>query len=176
MAAGDLYAALVEYLNACHAALADTPAGSPSCFYVSSGPPAWDSLDCLIVHAGGPAIADTLPLQPSLSTLHRATVQGSVNLVAMTATILRCAASMHDDDALPPTIAEQNAVAEQTSADLWAIWNYVQTAKRQSLLFPPREREFALEPPVAVNQQGGATGWQITIRTQLDGYQAAVAP
>lgn len=168
----DLFDAMQAYFDACVVALADTPDGPPDCRYLSEGPPPWDVIPSLVVHAGGPAIGDTTPLQPMLAPGHRVQVTGEVNLVSLTATILRCATQIDESGNLPNS-EEHAVVALQTSSDLWAIWNHVKQAKRSGSLFPPREREFFLDPAVAVNQQGGAAGWQITIRTALDGYTVA---
>jgi hypothetical protein len=169
---GDLFAAIQEFFNICVAALADTPAGAPQCAYISPGVPAWDACPCLVVHCGGPVVADTFPLQPALGPDHRVTVHGQVNLIVLTATILRCVPVITEEGGLPQP-ADFAAATQQTSADLWAIWNHVRQAKHDGTLFAPREREFRFEPPVAVNQQGGAGGWQITVRTELDGYQTS---
>lgn len=166
----DLYNCMVEFFGVCLAATADTPEGEPNCAYICAGPPAWDSFPCLIVHSGGPAVGDTFPLQPSLAPGHRVTTNAQVNLVSITATILRCAAIL-DDNGQAPSVEEQDSAARQTSADLWAIWNHVREAKKAGTLFAPREREFFFDPAVAVNQQGGAAGWQITVRTALYGYE-----
>lgn len=166
----DLHAACLELQEACLVALADTPDGAPECSYISPGPPPWDTFPCLIVYAVGPAPGDTFPLQPALAPGHRVTTNGQVNLVTITATILRCAWEVADD---APEVIDPAAItktAEQTNADVWALWNHLRAAKRAGTLFAPREREFFLEPPAAVNQQGGAAGWQFTVRTELGGY------
>lgn len=166
----DLQAALVEFQGICLEALDDTPAGRPKCSYISPGPPPWDILDCLVVWTSGPAIADTFPLQPSLSPGHRVQVQGQVILVGVIATIIRCGYEL--DETNPSSVDPDaiTAIAKQTNADLWAILNHLRAAKRQERLFAPKEREFFIDPAVALNQEGGAAGWQITVRTALHGY------
>lgn len=160
---------MVAFFDVCYAALADTPGGQPECAYVAEGPPAWDVCPCLTVYAGGPQVADTFPLQPSLNPTHRVALWGEVDMVTLTATILRCSPVIGDDGLLP-TPAAHAAAAQQTSADLWAIWNHLKQAHRDETLFPPKRREFALDPAVAVNPQGGCAGWQISLRVRLDGY------
>lgn len=170
-ASTDLFAAMDEFFQACYLALADTPGGQPECAYICEGPPSWDTCPCLVVHAGGPRIADTFPLQPSLAPMHRATVQGQVNLLTLTATILRCSPQISEDGSTLPTPAAHAVAARETSADLWAIWNHLLQMKRLETLFPPKDREFTIDPAVAVNTQGGCAGWQITIQTALGGYR-----
>lgn len=164
----DLWNLANEYLTACATAVASTPGGAPGRVYVSPGPPAWDC-EQLTVHVGGPAVADTFPLQPSLAALHRVAVQGQVDLISLTATILRCVPTLTQQGKFPPDSA-LDAASQQTLADLWAIWNYVRRGKSTGALFPPKEREFGFDPAISMNLQGGFGGWQVTIRVQLDGY------
>lgn len=166
----DLFAIADEYLDACVLALADTPEGPPDRCFVSPGVPAWDCPDQLTVHVGAPLVADTLPLQPSLAPTHRVTVQAEVDIIVLTATILRCVPTIDDFGNLPSPAAI-DAASQQVCADLWAIWNHVKSMKRAGTLFPPREREFALDPAVSLQQAGGAAGWQIPIRVNLEGYR-----
>lgn len=166
----DLYDLCVEYLTACLAALADTPAGPPSRFYISPGPPAWDCCDQLTVHTGGLVVADTFPLQPMLAPGHRVQNQGRVNLVYLVATILRCAPTLGENGELPD-VAAFNTAARQTNADLWAIWNHLTRAKRDGTLFQPDQVEVFFDPAVALNQQGGCAGWAIQLRVSLEGYR-----
>lgn len=168
-----LWDALNELLDRVVIALGDTNDGPPACRYISEGPPVWDAVPSLVVWAGAPALADTFPLQPSLAPGHRATVQGQVNLVTITTTILRCATTLDNAGKTPPPAAHA-AVAQQISQDIWAIWNHLNKAKRAGLLFAPRERELFFDPAQPMNQEGGACGWQIPIRVQLDGYMPSI--
>lgn len=168
---GDLWDLANEYLEACVVALGATSAGPPDRVFVSPGVPPWDCPNQLTVHVGAPIVADTLPLVPALAPLHRTQVH-EVDLIALTATVLRCAPLM-TDFAEMPTPASIDTVSQQTYADLWAIWNYLKTAKRAATLFAPKEREFALDPAVPV-AMGDTCGWQIGIRVQLDGFVATL--
>lgn len=164
----DLFDLCEEYLEACVSALGSDV---PDRRFVNYGPPAWDCPEQLTVHAGGPVVADTLPLQPSLEPAHRAAVQGMVNMVSLTATILRCV-PMIEEDGDAPSPQDIEVASRQTCSDVWAIWNWLVSKKADGTLFPPREsRELFIDPAVAVNPQGGAAGWQITVRVQLDGYR-----
>src|SRR5436309_1880575 len=129
MAVGDVYDALVEYRDLCVTALADTPDGPPDCVYIDAGVPSYDTVPSLIVYAGGPNVADTFPLSPVLAPAHRISVMGEVDLVSLTAAILRCAPPITEEGALPDTDAHQ-AAARQTSMDLWAIWNSIKQRHR----------------------------------------------
>lgn len=169
MASHDLYDAVNEFFRVCLAALEDTRGGAPECAYIAEGPPTWDACPCLVVYAGGPAVGDTFPLQPSLAPLHREATAGKVNLVAITAISLRCVPVLGEDGTLPQP-AEHAAAAAEILDDMWALWNHVGAAKRHGTLFAPREREFGLDPAVPLNPQGEAGGCQITVRTELGGY------
>jgi len=168
MAAHDLYDLLQEFFAACYAALADTRGGQPECAYVSEGPPSFDACPCLVAWIGGPAPAATFPLQPSLAEMQRFQV-GQVNLVSLTALSLRCAATVGDDGILPQP-PDHEAAAAEIADDMWAIWNHLIAGKRRGTLFAPKERNFALEPTVALNPEGGAAGAQMTVRVELGGY------
>lgn len=159
-----------EYLDACIAALAVTTDGAPTRAFVSPGPPSWDCCPQLSVHAGGPVIADTAPLTPSLATAHRVADGLQLNMVLMTATVLRCAPDL-DEQAEFPDPSEITAVAAQTNQDVWAIWNYLSDAKKALAIWPPKEREFSFDPAIAQAQEGGCCGWEIPIRVQLSGYK-----
>lgn len=166
---GDLYACALEFLTACYTALADTPAGQPDCYYISPGPAPWD-VAALTVYASGPTLADTYPLVPMLAPGHRMFAAGQVNLISLTATILRCVPVIDDNGQLPePGLIE--TAAQQTYADVWAIWCHLSRMKKQNTLFPPDTREMFWDPAVAVTTQGGLGGWQIPCRVQLDAYR-----
>lgn len=170
MTATALYDAAAEYLAACVAALnSETTSGAPERRFVTNGPPAWDCCPQLTVHVGGPAVADTAATR-TLGPGHRIATTGFVNMVSMTATILRCAPII-EGNTLPSPAALAAAAAEM-DADLWAIWNWIATRKRDLSLFGPKERELLMDPASSLNQQGGCCGWQIPIRVQLDGYRA----
>lgn len=166
---GDLYAAAEAYLEVCRQALASTPAGVPPKVFVSPGIPAHDC-EMLAVHVGGPAVGDTSPLIPVLATGHRVETGIQVNLIQMTASVLRCVPTMDEDGGLPSDL-DLSLASQTLHNDLWAIWNFVREAKRTERLFAPKEREFYMDPSVAQPQAGGFGGWNIVIRTEVDGYR-----
>lgn len=175
MAETDLYETAVELLGACYVALGDR---APARVYVAPGAPAWDCCPQLTVHVGGPVIASTLSGPGAVADGHRVTVTGILDIVTFTVTVIRCSPSFgqSEDSVDPPSPAEFDAVAQDTNADLWAIWNYLAEAKRQEVLFAPREREFMLDPAVSLSQAGGCVGWQIPVRVSVYGYRPAVEP
>lgn len=173
MAASDLYDTCLTLLQACYEALELTPAGAPDRTFVSPGVPAWDCCPQLTVHAGGPAQGDTAPLQPPLQPGHRVGDGMVVNLVAMTATIIRCAPTVETQGqvAVFPSALELDAAAQIMLSDCWAIWNYLKTRKREDLLFPPKTREMFFDPAVSLGASGGCVGWEMQFRVQLGGYR-----
>lgn len=173
---GDLYALAVEFLGACSAALDDAPGGPIAYNAISPGPPAYDCAPAVYIHLGGPSVADTLPFSPSLQPTHRIGVQGMVDMIQMTCTVLRCVPTIEGPGQgqtikLPPATAISAAAAE-VYGDLWAIWNYLKNAYRAGLLFqsPSGNREFIFFPAVPVKAQGGVAGWEMSVGVQLGGY------
>lgn len=165
----DLWNLANEYLKACVAALETTPAGAPQRVYVSPGPPAWDCCPQLTVHVGGPVVAATSPGGGALADGHRMAVAGMVNLIDLTATIIRCAPGIREDsEPAPPE--DFDRCSAYTLADLWSIWNYITSAHNAGDLFPGSCREVFLDPAALLAQQGGCAGWQISVRVQLGGY------
>lgn len=169
----DLYDACDEYLSAVSSALATTDAGTIPRAYVSPGLPPWDC-EQLTVHCAGLTTAATLPTGPVLSGMHRIQQTGTVWLAILVATIVRCIPNGTGvaANALPTPAALDDAGKNLTS-DLWAAWNYLADLKRAGELFPPKEREFSLEPPRPLPIAGGYAGWEIEVRLNLAGYRAA---
>lgn len=173
MAAEDLYELANEYLRACADALALTEAGTPERVCLSPGPPAWDCCDQLTVHVGMPGISvgETRVDPGALGAGHRVASLQMVNLVTMTATILRCAPTVGQDGSLP-TVEQMNDASKRVYEDVWAVWNYCADKKRKAQLFAPKEREFYFDSALAQNQLGACCGWAIPIRVQLNGWRA----
>lgn len=179
MAATDLFDLAEEFLDACVAAIATESLGGPIGYAaVSTGLPAFDCVPAIFVHAGGPSMADTLPLNPSMQPMERVGVQGFVNLITMTCTVLRCVpvTEQTGQTVILPSADSITDAAKVTYADLWAIWNYCRTQYRAGLLFPSPSgrREFIYDPAVPVKTSGGAGGWEIQVRVQLGGYKTGV--
>lgn len=172
-AATDLFGICAEWLAVCEAAVATAPGGAIARAYVSPGPPVLDCAPQLTVHPGGPAEADTFPLQPSLGPAHRDQVSGSVHMIALTAIVVRCVPTLENDGGLP-TIASMEAAANEIHGDLWAIWNFTRDRRQDGSLFasPSNRRELFFDAAFPLVPSGGLGGWQIPIRVQLGGYDA----
>ncbi len=180
---GDLFIAVENFFAVCKAALAADaviegvdPAltGLPGCAYMAEGPPAWDSCPCLIVWSGAPSVGDTFPLQPSLAPMHRIQLDRQVNIVAMTAIVLRCQPTLDAQGNIPQPEAHA-LITQQVNMDMWALWNWLREAKKQEVLFGDQFHEFDLQPGIAYNPAGAAAGCAITVRTQLDGYRPDIS-
>lgn len=172
---GDLYALCRETLNAANAALAtDAPGGAIARAYVSPGPPVYDCCPQITVHAGGTSEATTAPLSPPLSSGHRAEAQGSLYLISLVITVLRCVpvVTQTGQTAKLPSANSIEAAAVETLGDIWAIWHGMRRAYQAGALFvsPSGKREFFFEAAFPINTQGGCAGWQIPFRVQLSGY------
>lgn len=178
--AGDLYEAAQELLAAAEAALEDSPGGPIEGGSIWPGLPAYDCVPALYVHAGGPSVGDTYPLQPPLQPMQRMQTSGMVLLVQMTITVLRCVPKIEQrgQNLLLPNPAELGAASEATMGDVWAIWNYLKYAHLPvsqgglGTLFqtPSGRREFQFDPAVPIPTSGGAGGWEIPVRFQLGGF------
>jgi len=175
--AGDLYAAAETLLAAAAAALEDAPAGPIDRKLISQSAPVFDCAPQLSVHAGGPSVADTYPLQPPLQPMQRIVTAGQVNLVVMTITVTRCVQTLEQEgqSVILPSPESLSNDAETCYGDLWAIWNHLVKEHREGNLFqtPSGRREFALEPAQPLNNGGGVGGWEIPVRFQLPGYGGA---
>lgn len=174
MAALDLYDLCREFLDACKEATDLTSGPSIERVYVSPGAPPWDCTQ-LTVHAGGPVVADTIPLQPALQPDHRIRETGRVLLIGMTATVIRCCVPVPTErgqNILFPAPADIEAVAAWTLEDVWAIWNHLRTQFKAGTLFPSPSgtREFMFDAAFPLLTEGGCAGWQIPVRVQLGGY------
>lgn len=172
--AGDLFKTAEEFLAACAKALEDAPAGTILNQAIWQGPPAFDCAPALYVHAGGPSIADTYPLQPPLQPAQRIAETGIVNMVAFTATVLRCIPVLEGDGQtiLLPARSEITASSADIYGDLWAIWNFLVYQHRNGNLWQTqsRRRELILDPAIPLRNSGGVGGWQLQIRVQIGGY------
>jgi len=170
-----LYALASEYLVACAAGLALTPGGEPDYQAIWPGPPSFDcASSSLLVYVGAANVADTYPLQPPLQPMQRISTTGQVDLIALTAVVLRCVPGIEDDgqNLLLPSTDKISAAAAICYADLWGVWNYLKNQFRAGLLFASQSnrREFQFDPAIPVQSQGGVAGWSIPIRIQLGGY------
>lgn len=164
-----------EYLAAVQAALATTDNPPLDRAYVSPGVPPWDCSQ-VAVYVGSAVEADTAPLMPPLQPAHRVGGHRMLNMVTLTAVVIRCCVPTPTGEGpnlLFPAAAEMQAVSDQTNADLWAIWNHLAQMKRAGTLFPPVRREFIFDPAVPTATSGGCAGWQVQVRVELDGYKSA---
>lgn len=170
----DLFDAAVELLGAAAEIIATTPGGPILYQAVWYGPPAYDCVPMLVVHAGGPSIAGTYPLQPPLAEMQRTVTTRNVYLAQLTITVLRCLPTVEEQGQtlLNPDPAVVTAAARIVLADGWALWNGLIARHRAGTLFgsPSGRREFMLETPMPVRPQGGAGGWEIPVRFQLGSY------
>lgn len=166
----DLYDAADEYLGACVDALnALTTAGAPDRAFVSHGPPPLDCCPMLSVHVGNAGIAGTFT-DAALGVGHRIVTTGVVETVQLTATIVRCFPAAAAGSGKPHSVAEHEANAARTNADVWAIVNWVIAAKRAERLFAPLHRELSIGVAAARTVEGFCAGWLIPIQVTLDGF------
>lgn len=169
----DLHAICVEVLAAAVDALDTIPSlapgllGAPERAFVSAGTPALDCCNQLTVNAAPVAEAPTAPLEMGAGTRHQQSFRK--NYVGFSITITRCGPPTGD---LPPSPTEQEAVAEQTNADAWALWNYLWNMERSGLLFTLCGGVFndRLAP---ITPSGGCYGWVYSFRAEVEGYETS---
>jgi hypothetical protein len=166
-----------EYLAAVQAALATTDNPILGRAFVSPGVPSWDCGQ-VAVYVGSAVESDTAPLMPPLQPMRRVDMGRQLNLVTLTAVVIRCCVPVptgEGSNLLFPSAAAMQEVSDQTNIDLWAIWNVLGQMKRAGSLFPPRRREFQWDPAVPTAIAGGCAGWQVQCRVELGGYAGAQA-
>ena len=168
---GDLQTLMQELLDASIEALDTIPTfdpglgGAPDRTYVNAGQPAFDCCDQLTVNAW---IIRTAPTEVGLDvgTQHRLGYR--INHVGAQISITRCL----DENSLtvPPQATSLQALAEQTNADAWALWNHLWNLARSGDLVSICDEMFfdALTP---VQPSGGCAGWVLNLRAQLEGYE-----
>lgn len=169
---GDLHVLALELLIASIDALDTIPntepglLGAPDRAYVNSGQPALDCCNQLVVNA---ASIREAPTESGLvaGTKHRLGYR--INLVGLNVTITRCDRSLVEDQI--PSTANLQALAEQTNADAWALWNYLWNLARSGALFSICDEVF-FDAMTPVGPSGGCSGWLLQMRVQLEGYEA----
>lgn len=154
-----------EFLTVCHTALGTTDAGAPTLYYVSPSKPVYDCCPALIVHAPSLSMEPTSPFSPP-GTLGQRPRLGMVILATLVATALRCAPKPLKDGSVSTAAIEASAVEVQQ--DGWAMWNGITCAIRQET-FKDLCAFVHFDRAVAIIEQGGCVGWEMTIRAQIDG-------
>ena len=167
----DLYDQTLQVLDASIAALDTIPIlspgllGAPERAFICSGSPAFDCCNQLAVNAAPIAEAPTRPLEMGAGTRHQQ--QFRKNYVGFAITITRCTTWMEDI----PTPEQQMAVAEQTYADAWALWNYLWNEERSGELFTICGGVFN-DRMTPITPSGGCTGWVFSFRAEIQGYES----
>lgn len=170
---GDLHDLALELLTASIDALDTIPntepslLGAPDRAYVNSGQPALDCCNQLVVNAAAIREGQTPPGGLGAGTRHRQ--QFRVNLVGLNVTITRCDNSLLEDQI--PSATNLQALAEQTNADAWALWNYLWNLARSGDLFSICDEVF-FDAMTPVGPSGGCSGWLLQMRVQLEGYES----
>jgi hypothetical protein len=166
----DLYDQCVELLNASIAALDTIPSlapgllGAPERAFVSAGTPALDCCNQITVNAAPIAEAPTQPLEMGAGTRHQQ--QFRKNYVGFNVTITRCG----DWTDLPPPVGPLQAVAEQTNADAWALWNYLWNLARSGGIFTICGGVY-FDRLAPLTPSGGCSGWVLSMRAEMEGYE-----
>jgi hypothetical protein len=163
---GTLSSYAQDLLDVCADALADTTAGTPADVFLDVDAPAYDCCPALVLVVPSLTEAATSPLAPVEATAQRSTL-GRVNLATYQVYTLRCAAPMQKNGN-PPTSADKQAVAVTVQEDMWAIWNGVNHAVQNGLIFDTCTGVHfdGIRP---IRAQGGCVGSLATFRAMIPG-------
>lgn len=158
-----------EFLSVCEDSLATTAGGIPDLSYIYPVSPPIDCCPALIVFMHALSEETTSPFSPPAATGHRA-AYGRLNLVGLTAWILRCAPAMNQNGSIDLTeIAYVSQVVQQ---DGWALWCGIYDAIRDGrFLDVCTAVHFDRARPI--REQGNCLGWEFSIRAELGGIPDA---
>jgi hypothetical protein len=161
-----------QILEVAGLAVATTSGGAISRAFVSTNRPALDCCPQLTVDLRQLLIEQTSPNTPVPAAGQRVKLR-IVYVAGYVITVVRCS-SIADvaQDGLPrmSSIAQ---VAAWTTEDLWATWNALREAWNDGSGFLDGDcKDFYLDPPTPVSQEGGCVGWEIPVRVWVDGYTA----
>lgn len=118
----------------------------------------------LTVHTTSLGEFYSAPIQPKASFAR-------INRVNFMATLFRCLPGPTASGD-PPTVADQEAAAEQISADGWALWNHIWNMVRAGVLFSGCEP--LVESMTALTPSGECGGWILAVSVSLDGYEETI--
>lgn len=173
--ASSMYLLAIELADAVAAAMATTAAGAPDATYVTLGSPAF-AAQCSQAVVGDVTLGEgnTNPTTPpeSVGMRHK---RGRVNKVGMIAYAMRCVpVTDGNDQYLPqftaPSPGTESAIALAAYEDGWAVWNYVNRAIREGLLFNGPCVIADMVGGVPYAPEAGLGGWRFACRVELDGY------
>lgn len=166
---GDLYDLETDFLQACTEALDTIPGslgpgfvGAPDRAFVSLGKPAAPIAACdqLSVHEQPLGVGAAAPLNAAVIR---------INHVTLVATLFRCGPSWPNANE-DVTVAAIQTIAEQTSADRWAMWNYTFNKWLAKLLF--EECGDVLNWGLSeLPPSGGMVGTTLSVTVSLGGYE-----
>ena len=165
----DLFTLAEDYLEACVDALDTIPTfapalgGAPERSYVAPGLPALDCCPQLTVDVRAVQEDPRSPSGPGSG--QRARYGARKNNVFLVATIVRCYPTE-----VPASVTDMQAAAEQVDADGWALWNYIWNLIRSGeflTLCDDSSPELRQLTP-----SGGCSGWTLSMRVALEGYEA----
>ena len=167
--ATDLQSLCLVVLSAAETALDTIPGfapaleGAPERTFISAGTPALDCCDQLAVAAMAVREAATQPGGLGAGTRHKQNFR--INLVGVSIWISRCL----DTGVIPPPAVSLTALAEQTNADGWALWNGLWNEARSGDLVTLCDEIF-FDSMTALQPSGQCSGWLLQLRIQLAGY------
>lgn len=170
-----LYDFAVELLDESIAALNTTTAGAPERAFVGVALPALDCCPQLSVHVQGLGLDNTSPTSPATVVGSRTPRDGQVNLASFWVTIVRCTPQPSGGDLTPPSPSALQGASLTILEDLWALWNWLTNRIRTKPgLWEGKCMATYLDSAIPLDESGGCAGWQIPIRTSIQGYNVGI--
>lgn len=159
-----------QLLSTCATALATSSGGPIARSFVSVGLPAFDC-EQLTVCALTLGWEGSGQLGQGVMSAERRIVRGRINLLGFAIIVIRdCQPVVAGANTLaPPTVAQLDAAASILLQDMWSIWHQIDNDFNSGLLFEGQCSLLAMDSAAAINASGTMGGWQINLRTQIDG-------
>src|SRR5262245_32973064 len=139
--------------------------GAPERAFVVLGQPTLDCCDQLTVDAQPTLEAATQPLELGAGTRHQQ--QFRKNYVGFRVTVTRC---IPWGDEEIPTAEQQDAAAQQSYADGWALWNLLWNMARAGEIFTICGGVY-FDRLTPLSPSGGCGGMILNIRGEMQGYE-----
>lgn len=161
-----------QTLAVAEAAVATTSGGAIDRAFVSTNRPALDCCPQLTVDLRQLLVEQTSPNTPVPAAGQRAKIR-IVYVAGYVVTVVRCSSIADIGADGLPKMSSIAQVAQWTTEDLWSIWNALHQAWNDgSGYLDGNCKDFYMDPPNPISQEGGCVGWEIPVRVWVDGYTA----
>lgn len=144
--------------------------GAPARRLITIGAPAFDFDSCAML---------AVSVMPSVrlgqagdqSDVGRGVACLTMTLAELRVTLIGCIPSI-DDAGRSPSAAAITAASTPLLGQGWVMWCGLHNLRRSGILFPPSvpgdDRVVSIGPLTAIDAQGGALGWFVSVLVQID--------